>query len=195
MRFMDLFRPKWKNSNELVREQAVEELTDQAALADVARNDESERVRSSALEKLTDKAVVADIAKNHEDGSVRKSAVEILTDKAVLADIQAIRNRAIMEQSNEDESGMTHRGGIGEPYCSETCYDKGGKHGGAIRLNQESGVCSICQTPVRMSLSSAGAAFPYGGQTLYICGSASCREKVRAFVDTKNVCCMCGKTL
>ena len=169
MRFMDLFRPKWKNSNELVREQAVEELTDQAALADVARNDESERVRSSALEKLT--------------------------DKAVLADIQAIRNRAIMEQSNEDESGMTHRGGIGEPYCSETCYDKGGKHGGAIRLNQESGVCSICQTPVRMSLSSAGAAFPYGGQTLYICGSASCREKVRAFVDTKNVCCMCGKTL
>lgn len=90
---------------------------------------------------------------------------------------------------------MILRGGAGEPYCSQQCYDDGGKHAMAIRLRGESGVCAVCQTPVKMGLASDGAAFPYDGRTLFVCGSANCRERATAFVNQKNVCCMCGRAL
>ncbi|MDR1012045.1 MAG: hypothetical protein LBM04_13140 [Opitutaceae bacterium] len=66
---------------------AVKKLTDQDALAHVAKNDESKFVRIVAVKKLTDQAVLVCIAKNDKDSDVRWAAVEKLTDQTLLADI------------------------------------------------------------------------------------------------------------
>src|ERR1019366_7440125 len=69
-----------------VREEAVARLTDQAVLADFAKNDSDQGVRKEAVARLTDQVVLADIAKNDSDQGVRKKGVARLTDQAVLAD-------------------------------------------------------------------------------------------------------------
>jgi hypothetical protein len=53
---------------------AVKKLTDQAALADIAKTDRAPRVRGAAVQKLTDQALLADIEKNDKDADVRALA-------------------------------------------------------------------------------------------------------------------------
>jgi len=69
------------------REAAVEKLTDQALLAEVAVESESQPVRYAAVKKLKDQTVLAKVAMQDEDPFVRNSAVEKLTDQAVLAEV------------------------------------------------------------------------------------------------------------
>jgi len=69
-----------------VRWTAVEKLTDQNVLADIAKNDDEIYVCKAAIEKLTDQNVLADIAKNAAESDVRKAAVEKLTEQKPLAD-------------------------------------------------------------------------------------------------------------
>ena len=73
------------------RRVAIEKLTDQTALTDVALNAKYGDVRLAAADRLDDKAlaqtVYADIAQQDEDPDVRKAAVERLTDHALLTDI------------------------------------------------------------------------------------------------------------
>lgn len=52
MSIMDLFRPKWKNSNLVVRMNAVKELNDKTILSEIANNDEHPDVRKVAHTKL-----------------------------------------------------------------------------------------------------------------------------------------------
>jgi hypothetical protein len=68
-----------------VRKTAFEKLTDQAVLADVAKNGKYYDVRKAAAEKLmgtfgklTDPAVLADIVKNDKDCNMRIAAIENL---------------------------------------------------------------------------------------------------------------------
>lgn len=70
-----------------VRVAAVERVTDQAVLAEVAKTDEETSVRRSAIEKLTSQAVLGDIARTDKDEFSRKAAVKNLLDKIVLAEI------------------------------------------------------------------------------------------------------------
>jgi hypothetical protein len=58
-----------------VRRYAVENpnLTDQALLADIAKNDKSNDVREAAVAKLNDQALLADIAKHDKDEDVREA--------------------------------------------------------------------------------------------------------------------------
>jgi formylglycine-generating enzyme required for sulfatase activity len=70
-----------------VRQSAVGRLTDQAALADVAKNDKDSDVRVAAVSNLTDQAVLTDLAKNDEDSAVRVIAVDNLTNQAFIADL------------------------------------------------------------------------------------------------------------
>jgi hypothetical protein len=84
---MDLFRPKWKNSNSWVRQAAVEKLTDQAVLAEIAGTDGDNDVRKAAVAKLTDQAALAEVAKNIWRPDVQMAAVAKLTDQVVLAEI------------------------------------------------------------------------------------------------------------
>jgi hypothetical protein len=85
--FKELFTPALKSENWERREKAVNKLTDQSVLADVAKNDRNGYVRLVAVKKLTDQSVLADVAKNDEDEYVRDVALGKLTDQSVLADI------------------------------------------------------------------------------------------------------------
>jgi len=87
MGFFDLLKPKWRHSKSDVRKTAVNKLTDQSILADIAKNDTDSDVRKTAVNKLTDQSILADIAKNDTDSDVRKTAVYQLTDQSILADI------------------------------------------------------------------------------------------------------------
>jgi len=66
---------------------AVERLTDQARLAEIAKTDKDSDVSRAAAEKLTDQALLNKIAKSDESVLVRMAAVGRITDQAVLAEI------------------------------------------------------------------------------------------------------------
>jgi tetratricopeptide (TPR) repeat protein len=71
-----------------VRRKAVSQLTDQTALADIAKSDaEDGQLRVDAIARLADQALLAEIAKTATDWSIRTTAVRHLTDQAVLAQI------------------------------------------------------------------------------------------------------------
>lgn len=63
MAFTDLFKPKYKHSDWNVRKQAVQELTDENILTEIAYNDESGSVRHEAVKKITNQKVLIDILK------------------------------------------------------------------------------------------------------------------------------------
>lgn len=87
MALLDLFKPKWKHSDPKVRLKAIEEITNQQVLKEVAKNDENWEVRKTATIKITYKTILADIAKNDENSDVRKIATAKLTTKTILNDI------------------------------------------------------------------------------------------------------------
>jgi len=76
MGILDLFRPKWKNSYESIRIEAVEELTDELILTKMALFDISHHVRFLAVQKITDQDALAKIALEDDDRHVRQVAVE-----------------------------------------------------------------------------------------------------------------------
>jgi hypothetical protein len=76
-----------KDSKADVRLAAVAKLTDQYALADIAKNAYNSDVRAAAVAKLTDQSLIAYIAKNDSDKYIRAAAVANLTDQSALADI------------------------------------------------------------------------------------------------------------
>ncbi|HEY1205238.1 MAG: hypothetical protein ABSH46_11105 [Bryobacteraceae bacterium] len=81
-----------KDEDSSVRVHAVRNpnLTDQALLAHAAKNDENPWVRSSAVERLTDQVLLVEIAKNGEEGeSVRKAAAEKLNDRSLAQEVNA----------------------------------------------------------------------------------------------------------
>jgi len=87
MALMDIFRPKWKNSDQEVRKAAIEQLTDQAILAEIAKTDKECAVCQVAVKRLTDQALLAEIVKTNKKSEVREAAVEKISDQALLAEI------------------------------------------------------------------------------------------------------------
>jgi hypothetical protein len=92
MRLLDIFRPKWKNSDYHVRKAAIESLTSQVALAVVAKTEIHPMLRLNAAMRLTDRAlaqdVFADIAKSNTQYELTiREAFEKLNDEAALADV------------------------------------------------------------------------------------------------------------
>jgi hypothetical protein len=87
MSLLDLFRPKWKHPNWHVRLAAVDQLTDEALLADIAENDTAPEVRRSAAERA--QALWAHCAKTTVSELVRELALEKLTDQVLLGQIAA----------------------------------------------------------------------------------------------------------
>lgn len=84
---MGLFKPAWQSKNEKKALKAVQKLTDQTTLADIAKSMVTINVRHTAVKKLTDQSVLAFIAKNEKDSRVRITAIEKLNDQNALADI------------------------------------------------------------------------------------------------------------
>ncbi len=64
---------------------ALQKLTDQMLLANVAMTATPEKIRRLAVERLTDQAILAGLAKTAKDVTVRRLAAEAVTDQAVLA--------------------------------------------------------------------------------------------------------------
>ena len=90
---------------------------------------------------------------------------------------------------------MVVHGGFGEPYCSQECYEKGGKYISAVMLKNQTGVCGVCQRPVQASMYGAAncVVVPYEGVNLFIC--KSCTSKGKAHLQSYRKCCMCQKPL
>jgi len=90
---------------------------------------------------------------------------------------------------------MPIQGGFGEPYCSQTCYDNGGKYVAAVMLKNQTGVCGVCQKPVKASMygKSDCAIVPYEGVNLFICNS--CTHQGKAYLSNYRKCCMCQSVL
>jgi len=67
-------------------------LSDQALLADIAKNDNDEDIRLFAVNNpsLSDQAMIGDVAKSASDNDVRRAAAMRLTDQAILAAIAKI---------------------------------------------------------------------------------------------------------
>jgi hypothetical protein len=61
MPLLDLFRRRWKHKDPDVRGKAVEKLTNQVLLAEIARADDDGGVREKAVQRLTDQGLLADI--------------------------------------------------------------------------------------------------------------------------------------
>ena len=85
---------------------------------------------------------------------------------------------------------MSHRGGLGEPYCSEKCYDAAGKDIALANIHGYSGPCGFCQRPVRLSTGSGNLAHPFRRIFLYIC--PACRARAEAHAAQIHECCFCG---
>jgi len=87
------------------------------------------------------------------------------------------------------------RGGFGEPYCCEACYEQGGKYAAAVMLKNQTGVCGFCQKPVQASMYGAAncAVVPYEGINLFIC--SSCTTKGKEYLKNYRQCCHCQKPL
>ena len=62
MELLDLFRPKWRNSNSSIRRNSLEKITKQSILAIIALNDEDFKIRELALDLLTDQEQIAKVA-------------------------------------------------------------------------------------------------------------------------------------
>ncbi len=82
---------------------AVEHLTDQNALANVARKALISTIRKKAVAKLTDPKALADVAKNAQDSSVRMDALDSVSDPATL------RNIALSEGHKEVALGALEK--------------------------------------------------------------------------------------
>ena len=84
------FKPVWMSADWKKAFRTVSQLTDQKELKNVALNAEDVRVRKLAIERLSDQKKLADIAKENKgcwiDGNsnVRKAAIEKLTDLTIL---------------------------------------------------------------------------------------------------------------
>ncbi len=90
---------------------------------------------------------------------------------------------------------MVKRGGLGEPYCSDQCYEQGGKYAAAVRLKNQTGVCGFCQRPVQASMygNASCAVIPYEGVNLFVC--QNCIGKAREYLRNYRKCCMCQKSI
>ena len=97
----DLFKPKWKHSDDLIRRKAVEKINDQELIKKIAQTDEHEWVRSEAVRKLLDQKLIAEIAKNDKHWEPRQAAVQMLSEQKLLIEIArtdkepSVRNSAV----------------------------------------------------------------------------------------------------
>jgi hypothetical protein len=84
---MGLFKPAWRSRNEAKALAAAKKETDQAKLAEMAREAPVWRARSQAVGKLEDQAVLEWTARNDEEPRVRATAARKLQDKALAEEL------------------------------------------------------------------------------------------------------------
>jgi hypothetical protein len=83
----DLFRPRWQHSDPKVRAAAVLKLEDQQHLAKIAEVDRMVDIRELAIERITDQAVLKNLAGRAGDGYTIALCTEQINDSEFLASI------------------------------------------------------------------------------------------------------------
>jgi geranylgeranyl pyrophosphate synthase len=106
---MGLFKPAWASENDKRAVKAVNKLTDQTILTDLARNNKSVFVRKAAVEKLTDQSILADIARNDKNPTVSRAAIEKITDQILAKKLLAEYNAKIKASIDRYEAENTAR--------------------------------------------------------------------------------------
>ncbi|NLE76885.1 MAG: HEAT repeat domain-containing protein [Chloroflexi bacterium] len=104
---------------------------------------------------------------------------------------EAKETRAAEQRAKEGARRPAFRGGLGEPYCSQECYDRAALY---AMLDIPDATCSLCGT--RAFTTSAGrnyAVIPYEGKTWVIC--RSCVPTMQARLQSAEKCAMCQKGL
>ena len=71
MGFIDIFKPKYKHSDWSVRIKAVNEMTDESKLIDIAINDNSLDVRGAAAKKIKDQKTLKEIIESEKSSHVQ----------------------------------------------------------------------------------------------------------------------------
>jgi hypothetical protein len=84
------------NKDPNIRQQATEQLNDQAALANIAATDTSADVRLAAIGRITDQPLLGKFALEDKNPAIRQAAAQRVTDQNLLAKIA--QARALEEQ-------------------------------------------------------------------------------------------------
>jgi hypothetical protein len=93
------------------------------------------------------------------------------------------------EEATEERRHEIQRGGFGEPYCSEACYDQAGRAMATARLTGAAGACEYCKSvigPRHVTLVKRG-------RLVFIC--QSCAARVQAEIRALSRCYMCDAPL
>lgn len=135
MGLSDLFKPPHKSSNPETRLKAVEKLTDQSVLVELAKTDPSPRVRKAAVKRIDDQEMLMAVALDGKEIDTRLAAVERITSQEKLAEIIKVRrnyrlmaacfsqitDKAILEKIAYDtEYNMSARRMAIESYAEES---------------------------------------------------------------------------
>lgn len=109
MALLDLFRPKWLNSDRAVRLSAVTDMNDPAILARIAREDADPTIRAAAIARIDDSEILARIALTGPISPMHEAALEQLRDDAVIARIAhaamdpKVREAAVLHLKDQNE--------------------------------------------------------------------------------------------
>lgn len=138
---------------------------------------------------------LSDAVQNRKEPA-RKAALKALKElkkRNKMSGAQALQFRKLSEAGTAPVK--VYRGGAGEPYCSQECYDKGGKYAASVMLKEQSGVCGLCGASVKVSMygESNSTVVPYEGKNLFVC--ENCVYKGREFLMHYKKCCMCQRPL
>jgi len=105
-----------------IRSIAIQRLTNQPSLAEVAREGKVPDIRSAAVKKVTDQALLANIATQDNDIQVRAVAVQGLTNQTVLAKLVNDSGNlpvqlAAIANLTDRTTLMRYAGNMGETVC------------------------------------------------------------------------------
>lgn len=91
---------------------------------------------------------------------------------------------------------VTMRGGMGEPYCSQDCYDQDGAAITTTMLEGVTGVrCHVCHEPLDFAVGTPTSMVYIAGGPRYFHQTPECDGAVRAEVAHLMECVVCGRRL
>ena len=81
-----------------VRLEAIEKITDQKVLSQIALNDEDAGIRSTVIQNITDQKVLNQIVLKDDDSAVRLAAIPLITNQKVLAKVALEDNDSMVKK-------------------------------------------------------------------------------------------------
>lgn len=93
---------------------ALEQITDERALAEVAKTAFHKAIRARAVERLTDEKALAEVARNAKEPQVRVDALHTIVDIAVLRSVALNDDRKEVCLAALERMGMLGRGGTNQ---------------------------------------------------------------------------------